>query len=943
MRILVLLCGLLPMPVSGQLSFSSAAMHVGAVPVGVERIVSVQLRNDGAAPLQLLGVETHDALLDLPAPPVTDGARWLAPGQLLVFPLSVLALQAGPAQGRLLARTVHDTALTLVSAEVLSVFISEVLADPAGGLPGDANGDGERQTWGDEFVELHNDGPDAVDITGWQLSDDDVLPAARFTFPSVSLAAGGFVVLFGGGAPAGIPPPVFVDDGRIGDGLSNAGDGLVLLTSAGDTIDVVHPTDVATASWPQDRSIVRQQRLDPWQPHDELPGVTRRFSPGGPAGGTSEAVVDSAGASAPGRAPATVLITEILADPPAGIEGDANGDGQRDTYADEFVELHNVASDSIDISAWSLSDDDTDADRRFRFPPGTLLAPGARAVLFGGGIVDGPRGFVDDGRIGNGLSNGGDVVILRNAAGDTVDAVFGSNWPADRATVRVPLNCPLSCDWQPHPGDNAYSPGTAAGTEAASPQPPPLVEAVRISEIFAAPSAPDGDANLDGAIDAYEDEFVELHNAGTATVDLSGWQLSDDDTAAERRFVFPPGTGLSGGERTVLFGGGSFEPGDVLVFRDDGRIGNGLTNSGDTVVLFDAQDRLVTSVTFSASVPGQSLLVAVDGTLGSHAALPGYTAFSPGAARPVYTGFSVDTLTVVLGRSAPEPVLRGLTASGSRRIAPDAVGWLALHNDVLVFDGSRPLPQRPGDTVVEAWLNGSVLARGPARVRQPSAANSAPTFISTPPDHAWVDGAFQYLPRAVDAEGTTLSFAPVQLPAWLSMDRSGGRLTGRAPSVPGSHQVVLQVTDGQGGLAIQRFDIRVRSRPRLRIAEVLADPPPRSAGDANRDGARQTWGDEFVEVVNDGSQTVRLDGWQISDASGRRPHTLPAGSTLGPGARLVVFGSDAGGRLGDGLGNLRDTVLLVDPVIPETLAVAAYQLSRRPAQSLRWPPGSGTA
>ena len=48
-------------------------------------------------------------------------------------------------------------------------------------------------------------------------------------------------------------------------------------------------------------------------------------------------------------AEATVVISEVLADPPTGEVGDANQDGQRDTYEDEFIELYNagVAISSI--------------------------------------------------------------------------------------------------------------------------------------------------------------------------------------------------------------------------------------------------------------------------------------------------------------------------------------------------------------------------------------------------------------------------------------------------------------------------------------------------------------------------------------------------------------------------------------------------------------------
>jgi len=49
----------------------------------------------------------------------------------------------------------------------------------------------------------------------------------------------------------------------------------------------------------------------------------------------------------------------VLADPAAGVEGDANGDGARHTYEDEFVEILNLGPTQVDLAGWRLGDDDT--------------------------------------------------------------------------------------------------------------------------------------------------------------------------------------------------------------------------------------------------------------------------------------------------------------------------------------------------------------------------------------------------------------------------------------------------------------------------------------------------------------------------------------------------------------------------------------------------------
>jgi hypothetical protein len=73
------------------------------------------------------------------------------------------------------------------------------------------------------------------------------------------------------------------------------------------------------------------------------------------------------------------------------------------------------------------------------------------------------------------------------------------------------------------------------------------------------------------------------------------------------------------------------------------------------------------------------------------------------------------------------------------------------------------------------------------------------------------------------------------------------------------------------------------------LNEILADPPPDLAGDANGDGVRSNSDDEFVEIYNRGDTAVDLGGWTLHDASGLR-HEFAAGVVLAPGEWCVVFG-----------------------------------------------------
>ncbi|MEM8508392.1 MAG: ExeM/NucH family extracellular endonuclease [Bacteroidota bacterium] len=135
-----------------------------------------------------------------------------------------------------------------------------------------------------------------------------------------------------------------------------------------------------------------------------------------------------------------IVINEILFDPAGDLTGDANGDGTRDFAEDEFIEIVNLDGRDVDISGWTLSDDDGGA---FGFPEGTILINNCTAVLFGGGTPTGDFGmglvFVDDGTIGSGLANGGDVVELRDDEGILIASyAYGAEGVSDQSLTRDP-------------------------------------------------------------------------------------------------------------------------------------------------------------------------------------------------------------------------------------------------------------------------------------------------------------------------------------------------------------------------------------------------------------------------------------------------------------------------------------------------------------------------
>lgn len=146
-----------------------------------------------------------------------------------------------------------------------------------------------------------------------------------------------------------------------------------------------------------------------------------------------------------------VKLNEILADP----NSDWDGDGQVTSKEDEWVEVMNIGSSTVDLSAYRITDESAGTD--FRFALSGMLAPGEVKVFFGSDVVawqtaNGVSAF------GFSLNNGGDTVYLYQVGGST--SVEDSYTYAsvsvvdDRAVGRLPIG---TGEWYVFDGLNAYT------------------------------------------------------------------------------------------------------------------------------------------------------------------------------------------------------------------------------------------------------------------------------------------------------------------------------------------------------------------------------------------------------------------------------------------------------------------------------------------------------
>ena len=121
--------------------------------------------------------------------------------------------------------------------------------------------------------------------------------------------------------------------------------------------------------------------------------------------------------------PSTLLISEVEYDPiQSGIDS-----------AYEWLELYNNTSAPIELSGWTISDNtSTDAIPAVTIPANGVLVIAASEDFytnypdFAGAIV-----FITDGKIGGGLGNGGDRLILKDGEGTVVDQMsYGTDTTA---------------------------------------------------------------------------------------------------------------------------------------------------------------------------------------------------------------------------------------------------------------------------------------------------------------------------------------------------------------------------------------------------------------------------------------------------------------------------------------------------------------------------------
>ena len=299
-----------------------------------------------------------------------------------------------------------------------------------------------------------------------------------------------------------------------------------------------------------------------------------------------------------------VIFNEILADPWHLPGGDANGDNggaEGHFNDDEFVEIYNNSGADLDMSGWEIQDN---GNTVHVFPPGTVVTDQCAIVVFGGGTPTGAFGgaVVQTSSTGSlSLSNSGATLTLLDAGAVVVAShTYDGDNPDTGQNTSITRDPDITGEFVQHitatgSGGALFSPGTKIdGSQFAGC--PEL--SVVINEIHADPASDiSGDANGDGVRHFSDDEFVEIVNNTGADLDMSGWEIRDNDNPVH---VFPEGTTIPDQCAVVVFGGGTPTGAFGGAEVQTSSTGNlSLSNSGATITVVNNAAETVASVTYN--------------------------------------------------------------------------------------------------------------------------------------------------------------------------------------------------------------------------------------------------------------------------------------------------------------------------------------------------------
>ncbi len=368
--------------------------------------------------------------------------------------------------------------------------------------------------------------------------------------------------------------------------------------------------------------------------------------------------------------PEGLVINEFMANNDAAIPG-PDGD-----YPD-WIELYNAGTEPVDLSGMYLTDDLTNP--KWQFPEGTNIGPNGYLVIW----ADAASLSLDYAKFS--LSAQGEAIFLLAQDAETlIDSIAFAQQFDDISYGRRPDGASSWTYLTPTP-DSSNTLGTPVTPEA-----PPATDIP--TDLFINEFMANNDAAIPGPDGDYPD-WIELYNAGTEPVDLSGMYLTDDLT--NPKWQFPEGTNIGPNGYLVIWADNTLYPRSL-------HASFGLNATGEEIGLFaHDEETLIDSITFGVQDDDASFGRFPDGS-------PSWTFLTPtpGEANELYepeTSVVINNLFINEFMANNDAVIPGPDGT-----YPDWIELFNAGNDTINISGmyltddlTNPKWQFPSGTTIE--------------------------------------------------------------------------------------------------------------------------------------------------------------------------------------------------------------------------------------------------
>jgi len=596
------------------------------------------------------------------------------------------------------------------------------------------------------------------------------------------------------------------------------------------------------------------------------------------------------------------------------------------TGESEWIELYNASTTTINLTDWTLHD-------------------GAGQIWTTTSTIDAESFFIIE-LSASKLNNPGDMLVLKNPAGEEIDTIAYGNW--DGATVGAPkkgntlarkANGTFTETTSPTKGaENIITaPITdtpSSGGGSGSTTPPPVTKTsyaegiIVINELVSDPT--------DG-----EDEFVELYNTGES-LDLAGWWIEDGSEtkttltgtiASKGFFVIPKPKGNLNNAGDIIF---LLDPTGKEIDRvsygtwDDGNLSDNAPAPSDPLSLarrvdgLDADNDFYDFVLTDTITKGKKNIISLT-TEDEQGKVLGANIYTtdikitelypnpPGSDNDdefiELQNTSAETVDITgwkLGDSSTKryTIKEGSTKPGAFMVFKRSMTGIALNNtggdEVGLYD--------PSDAIIERAQYKGSSPEGQSWARKedgswawttevtPSETNKISGKSAAPLITIDVDTQVVMGERVTfDASDTTDPDAESMIFVWTFGDNGTGEgsVVDHTFSQEGTYTVTLLVTDASGNSSTKDVVIIVKNR--LSFAGGFDATTPIEKIEIseilpNPEGSDTT---EFVELHNPTDEIIDLSDMKLDDEEGgSRAYTIPSGTTIAPGAYLVFGRQD---------------------------------------------------